>query len=210
MTQADLGDLLLGLDPLGTRERLSGVVTSTARRSAVLALISQGPRPDLVFTERASTLRAHAGQMSFPGGRIDPGDPDAAAAALRETSEEIGLPASAVTLHGELPPTVFTTRVFNVTPVVGTWSGTEPLAVVDPAEVQSIHRFAIADLTDRTHRAMVRHPHGGLGPAFVFDEYMVWGFTAHLVVELLKLGGWERPWPTREIEIPDRFARSGL
>lgn len=211
--EAGIPRLHRGLDPLGTRDALAGDrgrVTSTARRSAVLALVSRGERPDLVFTERAATLRQHAGQMSLPGGRIDAGDADSAAAALRETQEEVGLASSAVQLLGELPPTTFTTRVFNVTPVVGTWSGDEPLAVMDPAEVQSIHRFAIDDLTAREHRAMVRHPQGGLGPAFLFGEYVVWGFTAHLVVELLKLGGWERPWPSRVVEIPERFFRSGL
>ncbi|WP_022911238.1 NUDIX hydrolase [Aestuariimicrobium kwangyangense] len=209
---SDWFDLLAGrLDPLGTRQR-SGEhrVTSRATPSAVLALLTSGDRPDLVFTERASTLRNHAGQMSFPGGRIDPGDADAVAAALRETHEEIGLDPSAVGPLGELPPTRLTTAVFNVTPVVATWSGDEPVAVMDTAEVESIHRFAIDDLVSPEHRVVVHHPRGGVGPAFVFGDYMVWGFTAHLVDELVRLGGWERPWPRRVVEIPDRFLRSGL
>ena len=194
------------LDAPGTRA-LVGVGRGA---SSVMALLSGGDRPDLVFTERAATLRSHAGQMSFPGGRIEPDDPSAAAAAMRETTEEIGLGADEVTVLGELPPTSLTTQVFNVIPVVATWSGEAPIAVVDPAEVTSIHRFAVDDLADPEHRVAVHHPRGGMGPAFVFGDYMVWGFTAHLVDELLRLGGWERAWTKRMVPIPPRFLRSGL
>lgn len=204
--------LQASLADLGTRGGLGAdeQVRSSARPAAVLALFSDGENPDLVFTERAATLRAHAGQMSFPGGRVDPEDASEAAAALREASEEIDLDPGAVTLLGEMPRTGLTRSLFNVVAVVGTWDGSAPLRVVDAAEVASIHRFPVSALAAPEHRVTVHH-RGTDMPAFVFDDLMVWGFTAHLTDELLRLGGWERPWDRdRVVAIPRRFLRSGL
>src|SRR5690348_1453954 len=80
------GDLIEGAPDAGTS-------------AAVLVAITDRPEPGVIFTVRREHLRNHAGQVSFPGGRLDPGE-DAAAAALREAEEEIGLPRSAVELWG--------------------------------------------------------------------------------------------------------------
>ena len=86
--------------------------------AAVLAAITDRPKPGLILTRRTDTLRRHAGQVAFPGGRIDPGDADAAAAALREAEEEIALPRDAVEVIGAADP-YLTVTGFSVTPVIG-------------------------------------------------------------------------------------------
>lgn len=185
------------------------------RRAAVLILLSDTGLPDVTFVERAATLRKHAGQMAFPGGGVDDTDADSAATALREAQEEIGLDPAAVTVLGVLPAAHVAASGFDVVSVVGTWSGAEPIGVVDRGEVESVHRFTIADLSDPGHRFSVRHRSGYVGPAFVFDDpaapsekIVIWGFTAHLVDRLLALGGWELPWDEqRFIDIPERFLR---
>ncbi len=185
------------------------------RAAAVLALLTDTPRPDLTFIERAATLRQHAGQMAFPGGGIEAGDADEVAAALRETREEIGLDPHRVTVLGRLPTTHVAASGFDVVTIVGVWSGREPVGAVDPLEVSSVHRFAIDDLASPEHRRTVRHPSGYRGPAFVFGDVpggpiVVWGFTGHLVDRLLSLGGWEQPWDrSRVMDIPARFLRPG-
>lgn len=185
------------------------------RAAAVLALLTDAPRPDLTFIERAATLRQHAGQMAFPGGGIETGDADEVAAALRETREEIGLDPRTVTVLGRLPTTHVAASGFDVVTIVGLWSGREPIGPVDPLEVSSVHRFGIDELASPEHRRIVRHPSGYRGPAFVFDDVpggpiVVWGFTGHLVDRLLTLGGWEQPWDRSLVmDIPARFLRAG-
>ena len=72
--------------------------------AVLLALYGWPEEPGLIFTERRADLRRHAGEISFPGGRRDPGDADLAATALREAHEEIGLPPDEVDMVGALPP----------------------------------------------------------------------------------------------------------
>ncbi len=191
------------------------------RRAAVLMLLLDADDPDLVFIERAHTLSKHPGQMAFPGGAMDPGDASLVAAALREAQEEIGLSPAGVRVMGRLPAAFVPASMFDVTSVVGLWSGTEPIAAVDAAEVASVQRFRIADLADPDRRWTAQLPAGrrplarGVpatgsyrGPAFVFDEIVIWGFTAHLTDRLLDLGGWARDWDhDRTMEVPARFLR---
>lgn len=185
-------------------------VGSGPRPAAVLALLTEGPHPELLFTERASHLRHHAGQMSFPGGRIDRGDPSPRAAALREAHEEIGLDPSTVSVLGQLPATSLTTTFFRVTTLVGTWDGR---ALLQPheAEVAAVHRYPVDLLSDPEVRRSALLPLGGRGPAFVVDDVVVWGFTAHLVDHLLELAGWAKEWDRERVtEVPPRFRRAGL
>ncbi len=186
------------------------------RDAAVLILLSDTARPDLVVTERAAHLSRHAGQVSFPGGRREVTDADAVATALREAHEEIGLRPDSVDVLGTLPAAHVAASGFDVVSVVGTWAGGDRVGVVDPAEVAAVYRVRIEDLADPDTRRTARHSSGYLGPAFVLpDPYdtasdlVIWGFTAHLIDRLLPLGGWERPWDrTRQIPVPERFLRS--
>lgn len=175
--------------------RWGEVPTDHPRRSGVLALFGEGPDgPDLLLTERAHTLRSHAGQPAFPGGRVDPGDSGPVEAALREAQEEVGLDPAGVDVLGAMPEIWLEASAFGVTPVVGWWREPGPVGPVDPAEVAAVRRVPIAQLVDPGRRVMVTHPSGYEGPGFDLDGLLVWGFTAGVVDRLLHYGGWERPW----------------
>ncbi len=167
------------------------------RRSAVLMLFADcdaHPPVDVLLTERAHTLRSHAGQVSFPGGRLDPDDAGAEGAALREAAEETGLDPTGVQVVGTLPDIYLPVSDYAVTPVLAWWRRPSPIGVVDPAEVARVARVPIADLVEPGNRFMVRHPSGFVGPAFSVAGLLVWGFTALLLDRVLHLANWERPW----------------
>lgn len=169
-------------------------------------MLSDSTSPDITFTERAHGLRHHPGQISLPGGAIEPGETPVEAA-LREAREEIGLPPAAAVVLGALPEVQVTISRFEVTTVVASWDGRAPIAVVGLDEVADIHRIAVADLADPANRATAAIP-DYRGPAFVFGDLFIWGFTAHLVDRVLDVAGWSRPWDrSRELPVPGRFAR---
>jgi 8-oxo-dGTP pyrophosphatase MutT (NUDIX family) len=166
------------------------------RRSAVLILFGHDAEhgPDVLLTERASTLRSHAGQVSFPGGRTDPGDADAVATALREAEEETGLVPAGVVPLAVLPDLFIPPTGYVVTPVIAHWADPTAVHAVDPSETATVVRVPVATLADPANRFQVRHPSGYVGPAFSVAGLIVWGFTGGLLSTLLHLGGWERPW----------------
>ncbi|WP_420176835.1 NUDIX hydrolase [Luteococcus sp. OSA5] len=179
-----------------------------SRRAAVLVMIGEDDL-DLTFTERSSTMRKHPGQISFPGGALDPGE-GPVEAALREAHEEIGLAPSRAHVLGRLPAAHVNASAFDVAGIVATWDGEGDNAItpVDPAEVASIHRYRLADLADPANRVTAVLPNGYKGPAFSMGEIFIWGFTAHLTDCVLDLGGWRRAWnPDLEVEVPRRFLR---
>lgn len=170
------------------------------RQSAVLVLFGEGAQgPELLLIERASSLRSHAGQPSFPGGALDPedGDPEAGGpvrAALREAEEETGLDPSGVQVFAELPALYIPVSGFVVTPVLAWWRRPSPVAPVDTAETARVFTVPVAELADPANRAMSVHPSGYVGPAFTVGDALVWGFTAGVLDRLLHYAGWERPW----------------
>ncbi|WP_020577121.1 NUDIX hydrolase [Actinopolymorpha alba] len=171
------------------------------RASAVLLLFGDGPTgPDILLIERAHTLRSHAGQPAFPGGVVDPTDTGPVAAALRETVEETGLDPTGVEVFATLPDLYLPPSGYLVTPVLAWWRTPSPVAVVDPAEVASVHRVPLSTLVDPANRLRVRHPSGFVGPAFTVAGLIVWGFTGGILDRLLALAGWERPWDRDRVE----------
>ncbi|MFI7021185.1 NUDIX hydrolase [Micromonospora sp. NPDC049900] len=175
------------------------------RESAVLVLLGEDAEtgPDVLVLQRAATLRNHAGQPAFPGGAADPGDADAAATALREANEEVGLDPASVTLLAELPRLWIPVSEFVVTPVLAWWHAPHRVHPREPAEVAHVARLPVTELVDPDNRVRVRHSSGWVGPAFSVRGMLVWGFTAGVLAALLEMGGWSRPWPHgRVIDLP--------
>jgi 8-oxo-dGTP pyrophosphatase MutT (NUDIX family) len=176
------------------------------RRSAVLMLF--GPDAaggeDVVLTERAHTLRSHPGQVSFPGGRVDPGDDGSVAAALREAEEEVGLDPAGVEVLATFPDIFLTPSQNAVTPVLAWWPVPGRVGVVDRGEVEQVLRVRVADLLDPANRfTTVFGPYRG--PGFEVDGLFVWGFTAMLLSSLFELSGIAVPWDeSLERGLPDR------
>jgi 8-oxo-dGTP pyrophosphatase MutT (NUDIX family) len=153
-------------------------------------------RGELLLTERAHHMRSHPGQVSFPGGSLDPGE-DARTAALREAWEEIRLAPDEVEVFGELPRLWLPPSNFAVTPVLGYWRDRGEVRVESPDEVHAIHHVAISDLMDPANRISVRHPSGWVGPGFLIGEdsdVILWGFTAGIIARLFAYLGWEESW----------------
>jgi 8-oxo-dGTP pyrophosphatase MutT (NUDIX family) len=180
---------------------------AATREGAVLLLFGMGPDgPDLLLTERAHDMRSHPGQVSFPGGAIDPGETPQVAA-LREAEEETGLDPSGVQVFGVLPTLWLPPSNFAVTPVLAYWREESPTRVVDPREVHAIYRVPIAHLVDPANRVGVRHPRGWTGPGFLMgadNDVILWGFTAGVVSRLFEYVGWEQPWEaSRVVTLPD-------
>jgi 8-oxo-dGTP pyrophosphatase MutT (NUDIX family) len=170
----------------------------SARESAVLVLFGDGPGgPELLLTERNHDMRSHPGQVSFPGGSLDPGETPREAA-LREAWEETGLDASGVEVFGELPPLYLPPSNFAVTPVLAWWHTPSAVSVVSPDEVHAVLRVPIRELMDPEHRITVRSPNGYVGPGFlVGDDHdvILWGFTAGVVARLFEYLGWLEDLP---------------
>ncbi len=180
------------------------------RVGAVLMLFGEGPAgPDLLLTERAHDMRSHPGQVSFPGGSLDPDDPSPVHAALREAEEEVGLDPSGVDVFAELPQLWLPPSNFAVTPVLAWWRAECPVSVVDPREVHAVYRVPISELLDPQHRISVRHPSGWKGPAFLIGEgkdLILWGFTAGIIARLFDFVGWSRPWDADVMrDLPDHM-----
>jgi 8-oxo-dGTP pyrophosphatase MutT (NUDIX family) len=163
------------------------------RRGAVLILFGEGEQgPDLLLTERAHHMRSHPGQISFPGGGIDP-DETARDAALREAHEETGLDPAGVDVFAELPELWLPPSNYAVTPLLGWWERESPVWAAEPDEVHAVHRVPISELVGPDHRISVRHPSGWVGPGYLIGadkDLILWGFTAGIIARLFDFVGW--------------------
>jgi len=141
----------------------------------------------ILLTVRAPHLKMHSGQVSFPGGRIDPQDANPEAAALREAREEVGLDPGRVELLGRLPD-YLTGTGYRITPVVGVL--TPPFELrPDPAEVSEVFEVPLAMLLDpANHRRDSREWQGRTRRFFVIphERHYIWGATAGMLVNLYR------------------------
>jgi 8-oxo-dGTP pyrophosphatase MutT (NUDIX family) len=159
------------------------------RPAAVLVpLIDRAEGMSVLLTQRTPHLSAHAGQIAFPGGRIEPEDSDAVAAALRETEEEIGLPRDHVTVIGRLD-TYVTGTGFEITPVVGIVRVPFPHSL-DPVEVAEMFEVPLGFVLDRrNHQRFEREVAERRRTFFVlpFENRYIWGATAGMLVNLAEV-----------------------
>lgn len=153
----------------------------------------------VLLTERAHSLRSHPGQVSFPGGRHEPSDPDLVTTALREAHEEVGVEPDTVDVAGLLPPLNLSVSAHDVSPVLGWWRRPGGAWVREPREVARVLQVPVSHLVNPAHRFRVGHPSGWVGPAFQADDLVVWGFTAWLLDGVLRMGGWELPWDESDV-----------
>ena len=178
-----------GLFEAGDRRRL--LLPPDPVPAAVLIPLVERPDLTVLFTQRATQLRHHAGQISFPGGRIEPSDPSPAAAALREAREEIGLDERFVSVIGYLPDHVVITG-FRITPVVASVRPGFELALARQ-EVEDTFEVPLRYLFDpATHRVRRRASVTGDEVEFreiPFGERSIWGATAGMLHTLYRLCG---------------------
>lgn len=160
---------------------------SRLRAAAVLiAFIFRADGPHILLTRRADHLKAHAGQIAFPGGRIDPEDSGPEDAALREAEEEVGLPRAAVTLLGRMDDYVTRTG-YRVTPIVG-WATPPHVYRPCPVETAEVFEAPAGLLLDPSRRTVESYDIGG-GElrrfyAIDVDGRRVWGATAGMLARL--------------------------
>ena len=153
--------------------------------AAVLVAVVDRPSPTVILTERPKTMRKHPGQISFPGGRIDPGDDGPVAAALREAEEEIGLPPAAVEVIG-IADRYRTITGFEVTPVVGVIAPGLPLRPC-PGEVAGMFEAPLRHLLDPARQLEKNVIWRGRERTYYEIEYegrRIWGATAAMIVNL--------------------------
>ncbi len=162
-----------------------------ARAGAVLVLLEDTPHgPRVVLTRRRQDLRSHPGQISFPGGRIDPGE-TVEQAALREAAEEVGLRAESARVVGAGPMFYIPPSRFWVVPVVARW--VEPHELHEnPWEVDEILRIPLAWLLDHDRQRQVDRTQAGASWAWQLDDDLLWGATARVLAVVLDLAveGW--------------------
>jgi 8-oxo-dGTP pyrophosphatase MutT (NUDIX family) len=161
------------------------------RPAAVLVpIVDRTEGLTVLLTQRHENLSAHAGQISLPGGQVEPVDTDAVAAALRETREEIGLSADRVQVIGRLD-TYITGTGFEIVPVVALLA--PPLALApDPSEVTDVFEVPLAFVIDRAnHRRETRELKNGVRTFFVlpYENRYIWGATAGILVNLSEVLG---------------------
>lgn len=162
--------------------------TRVTEAAVLVPLVNRATGVQVLLTQRTEHLRDHGGQVSFPGGRVEPQDADREATALREMTEEIGLVASHVTLLGRLPGYEIPSG-FRITPVVG-WIE-PPFAVVpDPFEVADIFEAPLAYFLDpanyqrREYHFRDRHRHY---LAIPYEGRYIWGATAGMLYSLCRM-----------------------
>jgi 8-oxo-dGTP pyrophosphatase MutT (NUDIX family) len=162
--------------------------TGPTPAAVLVGLVDRADGPALLLTQRTEHLRDHAGQICFPGGRIEGGDASAAAAALREAEEEIGLDRARVGIIGELPP-YQTVTGFRIQPVVG-WISPPFELRPDPFEVAEAFEVPLRFVLDPANHRRQSYRRGPVTRGYYVLPYQgrfIWGATAGILVNLARV-----------------------
>lgn len=166
------------------------------RAAAVLVPVITDGETRVVFTRRTDTLSRHAGEISFPGGLVDPGEPPMAAA-LRETEEELGLRPVDIEVLGVLPPVHTRVTGIVIVPYVG-WLTVDPRYTPNAAEIADVLEFSLEDLVARGGEREFEWEGSRFQTyAYDMDGALIWGATARVLYTMLELiqgrppGAWE-------------------
>lgn len=150
--------------------------------AVLLPIVDHQPVPTLIFIQRTAGLGAHAGQIAFPGGKIDPDDAGPTEAALREAQEEIGLVPGAVEVLGYLD-TYLSRTGYRIVPVVGR-VGPDPALAINPDEVADTFEAPLDHFLDETNFRFAARAFSGHTARFYeipFEERYIWGVTAGIL-----------------------------
>lgn len=174
----------VGLTHADTRDpRINGDISLSP--AAVLVAITDRPDPGLILTERAASMRTHAGQIAFPGGRVDEGDADEIAGALREAQEEIGLAPHMVDIVG-ISDRYLTFTGFDVVPVLGVIPPDLPLTP-HASEVADWFELPLSYALDPANRTRHSIDFQGLERHYyeiMWNNRRIWGITAAILANL--------------------------
>ena len=180
------------VEMLGLRTDDSRFAPGEARDAAVLAGIVDRPRPTFLLTHRPSNMRAHPGQVAFPGGKIDAGE-SPVEAALREAWEELAIPPDAVTVIGESD--VYRTGTgYIITPIVALLPP-DLVIVPNPSEVAQWFEVPVDFVFDATNHVVQSAEWNGLRREYLdiqWHEHRIWGVTAAIIANLSRRLDWAR------------------
>jgi len=183
----------IGLMPSDTRDpRIDGDIMLSP--AAVLVAITDRPEPGLILTQRSARLRKHAGQVAFPGGRVDDHDPDEIAGALREAQEEIGLLPDLVDIIGT-SDRYHTFTGFDIVPVLGVIPPDLPL-LPQEAEVAELFELPLAYALNPANRIRKSMEFQGIERHYYeifWEGRRIWGITAAILANLSRRLGHDQP-----------------
>jgi 8-oxo-dGTP pyrophosphatase MutT (NUDIX family) len=162
---------------------------SVIQSGVLFLLFSGGEKIKTAVIRRPVTMKNHAGQIAFPGGKVEPEDNDITDTVLRETKEEIGIDPKKIQILGKLSPIYLQVSNFIINPVIG-WCHENPDFVIDNTEVDSVHILEIDELT-KPECLVVQNVETFSGllavPGFSIDGLFIWGATSMIISEFIEV-----------------------